>query len=338
MKRNIFKILLGFMTLGLIMLPGLDAQARRHHTAQRPAKNSREIKAPAPSSLPAKQTYAFAVEDGDTLMMDVYRARVTKPGPAIIFAFGGAFTHGSIDDPRYVPFFKFMAENGVTVISTGYRTLLKGIKPTGKDAVPYFVKRLIVAIKGASSDYCKGTAYVLGHCREWNIDPGKIFACGSSAGAITALQTEYALVNQGVPGFPQGWNYAGVISFAGSIFSEGPLEWKTAPAPMAFFHGDADSNVPFNELTFGGAGLYGPEAITKGLDTKNVPYWFNRFDGSDHSIAISAMDSRMGEVLDFIHSVIEGKPVKVESVQTIPGLGNYKTDFTIEDFIKANLL
>lgn len=335
MKRNILIAVLSFMTLGLILLSAFDAQSRRHHNQSRAAKVA---KAPMPASSIVKQTYTFAVEGNDTLKMDVYHARVAKPGPALIFAFGGAFTHGSIDDPRYVPFFKFMAQNGVTVISTGYRTLLKGISiPSGPEALPYFVKRLVVAVKGASADYCKGTAFVLEHCAEWNIDPQKIFACGSSAGAITALQTEYALVNQDIPGFPQGWNYAGVISFAGSIFSEGPLVWKSAPAPMAFFHGDADCNVPFGELTFSGAGLYGPEPITKSLDDAKVPYWFNRFNGSDHDIAISAMNTRMGEVLDFIHSIIDGKPVKVESVQTIPGMGAYKTRFTIEDYIKANL-
>ena len=37
-----------------------------------------------------------------------------------IFAFGGGFRGGSRDSASFMPFFRFLVENGVTVVSTDY--------------------------------------------------------------------------------------------------------------------------------------------------------------------------------------------------------------------------
>ena len=286
-----------------------------------------------------KQTYTFSATGADTLKMDVYRPASPQPTPALIFAFGGAFTHGQRDDARYVPFFEFLADNGVLVVSTDYRTRLKDLTPAEMSSVSAFVGKLVDAVTCATTDFYRATGYVLAHAAEWNINPAQIFACGSSAGAITALQAEYELCNNvaGVPGFPPAFNYAGVVSFAGAIMAEGEPDWVKTPAPMLFFHGNADSNVPFSEAIFSGNGLWGPVAITKSLADKGVNFWFHRFEGADHSIAISPMDNNCGEVLDFIRQTCAGKANLVETVEIVAPQGTYRTDFTIKDYIKANM-
>lgn len=285
-----------------------------------------------------KETYVFDVIGGDSLRLDFYRANADKPTPVLIFAFGGAFMHGQRDDARYIPFFEFLADNGVSVVSTDYRTKLKGIHPSDVSSMQELADRLNDAVSSAVTDFFKATAFTAAHAKEWNINPEQIFACGSSAGAITVLQAETELCNatSSLPGFPANFNYAGVVSFAGAVFCYGEPYWRKTPAPMLLFHGNADSNVPFRSATIESFGLWGSEAISEELAEAGHPVWFHRVDGADHSIAISPMDENAGEVLDFIHAVLAGK-LKARTIVEESGRKNYRTDFSIEDYLISNL-
>lgn len=284
-----------------------------------------------------KETYIYNIAESDTLRMDVYRAATDEPAPAVIFAFGGGFTGGHRDDARYVPLFEFLANNGITAISADYRTLLSNLNSGMLSSFSYMADRLMDAITCATTDYLTATGYVLAKSSELGVNPGLLFACGSSAGAITALQAEYELCKSagGVAGFPPAFNYAGVISMAGAICSDGAPEWARTPAPMLLFHGDADSNVPFVDATVHDIGLWGSEAISKSLSEKGVNHWFHIFKGADHSVAISPMISDCGEILDFIHAVMAAKVNMVRTVETVR-TDEYQTQFTLEDYIKAN--
>lgn len=285
-----------------------------------------------------KQTFIYDIADSDTLRLDLYRAAdATKPTPAVVFAFGGGFASGSRDYEAYMPMFNYLAHNGVSVISVDYRTLLAGFKPSAYTSMSPIVDRMINAITCAVSDYFRATGYVLQHAAEWNINPSLIFASGSSAGAITVLQAEYELCNTptGIKGLPADFNFAGVISFAGAIFSEGGLDWKRTPAPMLLFHGDADSNVPFTEATISDDGLYGSEMISKSLTGAGVKHWFHVFKGVNHYIAIYPMTNCSGEIYDFIRDVSLNQINMVRTVETVKE-GDYKTEFTLQDFINAN--
>lgn len=284
----------------------------------------------------SKQTYVYNVVDGDTLCMDHYRAVPAEGGnPALIFAFGGGFVGGRRDDARYVPMFEYLADNGVNVFSVDYRTGLKDLTPADTASFGAMAECLQEAVEMACTDFFAATGYVLGRAGELNVNPTQIFAGGSSAGAITALQCEYELCNGDIPGFPAGFGYAGVVSFAGAIMSADGLSWDSTPCPMLLFHGDADSNVPFNEVTMGEAGLYGSAAISASLKQKDVKHSFHRFNGADHVIAIEPMTSNVGEVCDFVRAVVAGKAydsTDVTTVKTEP----YNTTFTVLDFIRSN--
>ena len=109
-------------------------------------------------------------------------------------------------------------------------------------------------------------------------------------------------------------------------------ETPSKPCPMLLFHGDADSNVPFDKLTMGDAGLYGSLAISESLKELSVNHWFHRFNGADHSVAIDPMVRNKGEIYDFIQAVIPGKVYDMNAVTTVKN-GEYKTAFTIRDYI-----
>ena len=77
-----------------------------------------------------KRTYIYDIAGSDTLRVDVYKGTdTTDKTPALIFAFGGSFRHGQRDDSRYLPMFRFLADNGITVVSADYRTMLSRLEP-----------------------------------------------------------------------------------------------------------------------------------------------------------------------------------------------------------------
>ena len=287
-----------------------------------------------------KRTYIYDIAGSDTLRVDVYKGTdTTDKTPALIFAFGGSFRHGQRDDSRYLPMFRFLADNGITVVSADYRTMLSRLEPADIDGPEEFAEALTGAIQTAVLDYTRATAYIISHADEWDINQNQIFACGSSAGAITALQAEYEICNRNasIGSIPAGFNYAGVISMAGAIFSDGTPRWRRTPAPMLLFHGDADSTVPFNRATMGTFGLWGSESIAESLTALNIPNTFWKILGADHSVAITPMDNHSGAILDFIHSVCSQRATITTVEERIPGQGPYKTDFTLKDYLQSNM-
>ena len=200
-----------------------------------------------------KQTYIFAIKKVDTLKLDKYvmidQIQGTQSKPVILFAFGGGFKGGRRDNPDYISYFHFLARAGYVVVSTDYRTQLKDIDKSEYSDLQGFSSALQQAITCAVEDFGDATNYIIEHSVEWQINPAQIIACGSSAGAITALQAEYEICNQTAfaDRLPANFNYAGVISFSGAICANGIPKWIMSPCPLMLFHGDADSTVPFTK-------------------------------------------------------------------------------------------
>ncbi len=286
-------------------------------------------------------TYVFDIENTDTLRLDVYRAEgCSEPVPALIFAFGGSFKHGNRADSRYVPFFDFLSDNGVTVVSTDYRTMLKDASTETMMSAQGFREALNDAIAAAVSDFLKATAFTVAHSGDWGVDSSLVFAAGSSAGAITALQAEHAICDTPVPFpfLPANFNYAGVISFSGALASDGVPQCQRRPAPMLLIQGDADAVVPFEKAVVGSFGLYGSKSISDCLSKAALPHRFIRINGAGHEVAVDGMTDYKGLVLDFIRSVAAGRETGMTKTVVInPSRTNYKTDFTLEDYLKANM-
>lgn len=286
-----------------------------------------------------KQTFVYSIEDNDTLRLDRYCLTDNHTENTLIFAFGGGFKGGERDEQEYVPFFYYLAENGVNVVSIDYRTTLGKVPASQLATIPGFVAGLQEAVTTAVTDLFRATGFVMANSEQWGINPAKIVLCGSSAGAITVLQAENVLANGGLTGvFPDGFNYAGVVSFAGAVCAEGEPVWSDKTCPLMLFHGDADSVVPYDKAVVNNMGLWGSKHISDALNEKDIPHVFHTVMGLSHTVCVKPMADNRDEILRFIKEVTATGTLRNITIisDRAPGVKNYRTDFTLEDYLKAN--
>ena len=212
------------------------------------------------------ETEIFAIKGSDTLKLDRYflSGMEQVDSPVVVFVFGGGFRFGERYSEMFVPYFEFLARHGCTVASIDYRTMLGRITFDGRPSPVDFMNILQSAIDTAVVDLYDATRYIAQQREAWGIDPEKIVISGSSAGAITVLQAEYYLANAASlsAALPDGFNYAGVVAFAGAVLECEAPRWAKRPCPMMLFHGDADPVVPYEKAViepFGG--LWGSASI-----------------------------------------------------------------------------
>lgn len=252
-----------------------------------------------------KETRLFAMKEGIELKMDLYRSDSASvlPQPCLIFVFGGGFKEGERDTALYHSYYHYFAERGFTVAAIDYRLGMKGEKAPGM--LNY--KPLLNAIHMAVEDLFSATGYLLEHADELHIDPSLIVISGSSAGAITVLQGDYMKQN-GHPrakGLPESFRYAGVISFAGGIFStEGLPSYKKSPAPTLFFHGSADRLVPYNKTGLFHLGMYGSRQLVKRFRQDRYPFTFYSIEDVGHEMSEYPMQEYLPEIEQFINDLV----------------------------------
>lgn len=291
-----------------------------------------------------KQTFAYAVKGGDTLRLDRYTAAVQNTPaagkPCLMFAFGGGFVSGTRDNPEYVPYFEYYARQGYAVVSIDYRRGLKTVVESGALTAQNFPMAFVGALTVAVEDLYDATAYVCSQAATWGVDPRMIVASGSSAGAITVLMGEYGICNSShlTKKLPQNFNYAGIIAFAGAIFDMGDdLEWERTPAPIMLFHGDADSNVPYDVARYEGAGFFGSKYIAGQLTAKRVPHWFYSVANIAHSMAGSPMYDNRYEIDTFLQKMVLGhQPLMIDTFVVPTNVPEVPKVFTMSDYIQAN--
>lgn len=211
----------------------------------------------------------------DSLFLDRYYCPVTDEAlqPCMIFVFGGGFSHGARDREKYLDYFNYLASNGYNVVSIDYRLGLQTPFEHRANKVAfakYAVGRFMTSVDIAVEDLFNATKFVLNKSSEWGVDPSRIFISGSSAGAITVLQAEYQLCAGQCKVLPEDFDYSGVIAFSGAILlQKGNLKWDRRPCPILFFHGDADSNVPYGKIRTPWCSLNGSSVIASSLDDFN---------------------------------------------------------------------
>lgn len=288
------------------------------------------------------ETETFAIKGADTLRLDRYflSGMERADSPVVVFVFGGGFRFGERYSEMFVPYFEFLASHGCTVASIDYRTMLGRITFDGRPSPVDFMNILQSAIDTAVVDLYDATRYIAQQREAWGIDPEKIVISGSSAGAITVLQAEYYRCNSHslAARLPEGFRYAGVISFAGAISAKKKLHWQTLPCPVMLFHGNADGIVPFRKahLPFLG-GLWGSETIARNLESLDSPCHFYEIDNAGHEIASLPMSRNLYDIAAFLsRQIIDGKPLSVHTFETVPGAPSAKKRFTVLDYIRNN--
>lgn len=277
------------------------------------------------------RTLLYAQRDTCDLLLDFYAA---APGagpcadslrkPVVVHIFGGGFLAGIRNHPDDRAWYRQLADAGYHVVSIDYRLGLKGKKLQIK---PSSLTILREAIQAAVDDLFSATNYLIDHAAELGIDPDRIVVSGSSAGAITALQAEWEIVNKKPEAqvLPAWFNYGGVMAFAGAVFStEGRVRFPQKPCPILLLHGTADRVVPYKSIGLLGVQFAGSNALAKKLEDADCNFQIYRFRDVGHEISIS-MPNLFPEELRFLEdNVVKGTHRTMDvllSDEGIPNLG-----------------
>ena len=289
-------------------------------------------------SFAQKATYMVAQRDTCDLFMDVYEPVVT-PGdtlqrPTILFVFGGGFIMGQRDDPWVLPWFKLLNENGYRVVSVDYRLGLKGIRMKFDlfhliQSAEYTKKAVDMGVE----DVFAAVRYLADH-PELGVDMDHIVIAGSSAGAMISLSSELEACNRTVRAeiLPEGFHFAGVMSFAGAIMSDtGKPEYKRTPAPQLLVHGTEDGAVTYEKMGFGRWGMFGSSyLVEKVLQPAGYAYQFYRYVGHTHDMAANMLANWPEEKRFLEVSVIGGKPLTIDCTIDDPMMPVFR-GYTLDD-------
>ena len=246
--------------------------------------------------LSAQQTYAF-VERDTTLHLDFYPAQ-SPNGYTVIHIFGGGFIGGYRANKFDADYCRQLADSGYNAVAIDYRLGLKGVNNVGVTNIAPLENAIYMAVEDCSD----AIRYLVENALKLGIDPKKIIIEGSSAGAITALMTDYARCNAltCASPLPQDWSPAAIVAYSGAIFSrQGKPKWgeKTFvrdsavvvqgdAAPTLMFHGTADKLVPYKKVQLGKLGFFGSSAIASQMEKLNLPYQIYRYTDLGHEVAI----------------------------------------------------
>ena len=236
-------------------------------------------------------TYLYAERDTCDLYLDVYNPAKGsqtsidgKKKPTIVFMFGGGFIGGTRDDASYNQWFRTLTQNGYRVISIDYRLGLKGSDKVGVAQVNVLDKAIHMAVE----DLFSATVFMIDNAETLGIDPENIVVSGSSAGAISVMQAEYEICNSTswTEVLPEGFNYAGVMSFSGAILSrKGKVKYAKEPCPTLMLHGTADKLVPYKQIAFFNLGFFGGGKLVERFKKFGLDYNMYHFIGYGHEIA-----------------------------------------------------
>lgn len=257
-----------------------------------------------------KETYLYDTKDTSKLYMDVYVPQIQNEQQAcLIFAFGGGFIGGKRDDTQIQEIKKYYTDKGYVVIAIDYRLGMRG--KTNCSALNS-IKLFQTAIDMAAEDMISAVDYTLKNLlktKKYTINPNHLILMGSSAGAITVLQTDYALCNGYLNSsiLPDTFRLAGIISYAGAIFStHGRPKYKLhEPAPTLLCHGTADKLVIYNNTSFFNIGLFGSSCIAKQFKKKGYGYQIRRYTGLGHQVA-AIYNDEFPVIDQFLNTVVFG--------------------------------
>ncbi len=285
-------------------------------------------------------TYCFA-EGEKPLYLDHYRAEGEGAHPCVLFAFGGGFSHGNRADERYMPYFDMLLSQGFDVVSVDYRLGMAYTLDKSADVGPLEgAWAMYRSVNYAAEDVLRATKYILNNADKMGIDTSLIVASGSSAGAIAVLQAENYLANRESysKSLPAKFNFAGVIAFAGAIYSVlGEPKWSEIPCPIMLFHGNADRNVPYRKATILATGFYGSDYIAEQLHAKGATYYFHSAHYRDHDLALSPLTDNHEEIKNFIARCVVAREKMQHTNEFIAeGIEPCQTEFTIQEYLDSN--
>lgn len=202
-----------------------------------------------------------------TLEMDIYKPVGDEAAsrPLLLMMHGGSFFIGNKEEPGQAGWCRHFASLGYVAVSINYRLGFHALK-----------KEVREAEYKALEDADAALEYLLGR-EDLRIDPSRVFAAGTSAGAMTALNLAFRLygdvpMKEVTPRLPKGFQIRAVANLWGSVHDLSVLEH--ARVPILSFQSSADPVMPYDYgYPLGWAGklfsdpMYGTHAVhEKGLE------------------------------------------------------------------------
>ena len=281
----------------------------------------------------AQETYLFAQRDTCSLYLDIFRptegSETTFEGkekPAIIYIFGGGFLMGQRVDDFKREWFQRLNDNGYALITIDYRLGMKGYRiGKGLSGLKKASDRFYQSQQMGVEDLFSAISFLAENRDELGIDPSNLVVSGSSAGAIVSLAAEYDIVCGRTAGLPDGFQFKGVMSFAGGVVSlNGVPRYPSAPCPTLLMHGTADGAVAYDKLCLGGRGIWGSSFLAEQWARKGYTGWcIYRFKDRLHDIA-SYMNYLWDIEQAFLEqNVILGSPRRVDAMVDDPTLPSW---------------
>lgn len=285
-------------------------------------------------------THCF-VEGKEPLYLDHYRAEGEGLHPCVLFAFGGGFSHGNRADERYLPYFEMLLKEGFDVVSIDYRLGMAYTLDKTEDVGPLEgAWAMYRSVNMAAEDVLRATSYIHTNAVKMGINIAQIVVSGSSAGAIAVLQAENHIANRARAAkiLSADYNYAGVVAFAGAIYSVlGEPSWRDMPCPIMMFHGNADRNVPYRKATILATGFYGSDYIAEQLHNRGATYYFHSAHYRDHDLALSPLTDNHDEIRSFLRRcVLQGEKMQHTNEFVAEGVEPCETEFTIQEYLNSN--
>ncbi len=272
-----------------------------------------------------KATYNYAIKGSDTLKLDVYSPENLSPTdslPALIWMHGGGFSGGTRDNAGEIKMMEYLSNKGYIGISISYRLLRKGTETGFGCDCPKADK--LETFKQAAIDYLDAAKFVFENKTMLQVNPAKVIAGGSSAGAEGVLNAVYMK-----PFFVEDLqeydnvNFAGVFSLAGALVN---AEYITEGnmLPTILFHGTADNLVPYGRAPHhfcspdkpGYLLLDGSETISKKLDDLGESYYFHKVIGGKHELSSIPFD-QIDTVLEFMDkTILNSEVIQTKKITT----------------------
>lgn len=266
------------------------------------------------------------------LYMDIYEpyGDVDTARPVMIFAFGGGFVQGSKDDWYVREVCNHFAKAGYVAVAPDYRVGIAPLEIALLQHMRIFFRPM--QDMRACVQYLKADFSELGN--NFKIDTSKIFVGGASAGAITALMTQYCdrpeeLGEMGdlsaiepLGGFYSSsgdypnynWKGVAVVNVAGALINANWIE--PGDKPIIAAHGDNDNVVPYGYGPLGGNllqgifDLQGSYVVDSVARSKGVCSYLYTMSGHDHpneGMGIEYIKSVVYRMAQRAHSVLNNK-------------------------------
>lgn len=175
-----------------------------------------------------------------TLTLDLYQPAgdTVAERPAVVYVHGGGFTAGS--KAAGATFATAFAKLGYVAVSIDYRLLSPS--GCGGQATPPPICE--TAARAAQNDAQAAVRWLRRYAATYRIDPDRIAIAGGSAGAVTSLLVGWRSEDPGTSGNP---GFSSAVRAASSISGGVPTNEfiGAGDAPAIFFHGTADTTVPY---------------------------------------------------------------------------------------------